>query len=121
MVAAGEIVSVPLPPTVPPDQVVVVAPVRLTLALPLRTPPCMARVGIDCAPVLLKVNVPPEMVRFAESVPANVLLPLKTASVPEPVMLEAASKVRVSLEERPSVVPFATVKVAPLLVSAAPW
>src|ERR1044071_3356138 len=119
MVEVAEIVSVPLPATLPPDHVIVVAPVTLTLALPFSVPPCIASVGIDCAAALLIVKVPPPTVRFVEIVPANVAVPLYTVSVPAPVMLEAASKVRASLELNSRVVPPATVNVPPLLAAEA--
>src|ERR1043165_8467669 len=108
-------VNCPLPPSVPPLQLLV-APVRAMGAVPLRTPPCRVNVGIDCVEALLIVNVPPTTVRFAEMVPVRVLVPLLNCMVPAPLKVDAASKVRVSLEEKSMTAPPAALKVAPLLV-----
>ena len=89
-------VSVPLPPMVPLLHVEA-APVRPTFAVPLSVPPCMVRVGMLSVPALLRVSVPPLMRIDGVTLPATVFVPLETSSVPEPLMLEAASKVPVSL------------------------
>src|SRR6266481_1061747 len=94
VVVAG-MVKVPLPASVPPVQVMVV-PVRLMEAEPLSVPPPNARVGIDCAAALLSVSVPPEILMGVEMVPENVLVPPCHCVVPAPLMVVAASKVRVS-------------------------
>jgi hypothetical protein len=59
--------------------------------VPLSVPPDIVRIGIDCAAALLSVSVPPAMVSFEVSVPAKVLVPACTCSVPAPEMVEAAS------------------------------
>src|ERR1043165_2100898 len=90
-------VNWPLPLRVPPLQLLA-APVRVRGAVPLRVPPCRVSVGLDCVEALLIVKVPPATVRFAEMVPATVLVPLLICMVPAPLNVDAASKVRVSLE-----------------------
>src|ERR1051326_829619 len=83
IVDAGEIVSVPLPETTPPLQVMA-APVTVTLAVPPKVPPVMARVGIDCAEPLLTFSVPPATEKKLLPVPALFLIVplLVTAVVP---------------------------------------
>src|SRR5437868_9955590 len=85
--------SVPLPPMVPPLQVMA-ALVRLMFAVPLSVPPCMVRVGMKSVPSRLGVCVPQLMRIDGVTLPATVFVPLETSSVPEPLMLEAASKLR---------------------------
>src|SRR5437763_14317289 len=82
--------SAPLPPTVPPVQVIAAA-VRLMAALPFSVPPCIVSAGIVCVAALLSVSVPPFINRFVESVPLKVFVPLLTWNVPAPVTDEAAS------------------------------
>src|SRR5438105_4406186 len=96
MVVAAGIDNVPLPESVPPvhDSDV---PVMLTLAVPLRVPPAMSSVGIDCGEALLTVSVPPERVTFEEIVPLTVLVPETCWYVPAPLIELAASNVRLSL------------------------
>src|SRR5438874_9370449 len=87
-------VSVPLPPMVPLPQVIA-APVRLIAAVPLIVPLLMVRVGIDCVAALLSVNVPPLATTGAVIVPANVLVPPCQSTEPGPLIVVAASNVRV--------------------------
>jgi hypothetical protein len=82
--------SVPLPPRVPAVQVME-APVRLIVAVPPSVPPASASVGIDCAAALFTAKVPAVSVSGVVMVPANVLVPFCTASVPVPEIVEAAS------------------------------
>src|SRR5437588_1968120 len=89
-------VSVPLPPRVPPVHVDA-APVRLTLPVPLNVPPCILREGMDCALALLMLSAPPDVRTGVAMLPVKVVAALDDCSVPAPVMVEAASKVRVSL------------------------
>src|ERR1051326_109768 len=102
--------SVPLPPTTPEVQVID-APVRLIGAVPSCVPPCIASVGTERAEALLRVSVPPVRTRsptltmepivvvppLARVDPVTVLLPEFHCTVPAPLMLDVASKVRVSL------------------------
>src|SRR5436190_5812771 len=117
MVVPEGMVSVPLPPMVPPDQFIA-APVRLTFPVPLNVPPLMVRVGIDCALGLLMLSVPLDMRTAVDSVPLMLFVPLLHCSVPAPEMLDAASKVRVSLLANVNVAPEETLNVAPVLVVA---
>src|SRR5947209_18215780 len=82
--------SVPVPPMVPPLQVMA-ALVRLMFAVPLSVPPCMVRVGVVSVLALLGGRVAPMMKIDVETAPAAVDVPDWTFSVPAPVMEEAAS------------------------------
>src|SRR6266851_5175635 len=117
MVVVAGIDSVPLPPIVPPLQVMA-APVRLIAAEPFSVPPYMARVGIVCVAALFTVKVPPETPRGVDMVPETVLVPDCHWTVPAPEMVDAASNVRVSLVLKFIAVLAATLNVAPVLVTA---
>src|SRR5437763_4932709 len=82
--------SVPLPPMVPPLQVMA-ALVRLTFAVPLSVPPCMVRVGMLNVLALLSVSVPLLMTIDVETLPATVVVPALVLRVPAPVIDDAAS------------------------------
>src|SRR5947207_675841 len=96
MTVPAGMVSVPLPLNVPPDHVDA-GPVRLSEPLPLSVPPVMVSTGTDCAAALLSVKVPPLIVVFTEYEPLKVLVPPCHATVPGPLIVVAASNVRVSL------------------------
>src|SRR5438876_3153 len=117
MVVAAGMVSAPLPAIVPLLQVMA-EPVKLMAAEPLSVPPLMVRVGIDCPAALLTVRVPPLTTMPAEIVPVTVLEPPDHCTVPAPLIVEAASKVRVSPVLKDKVAPLEALKVAPVLVTA---
>src|SRR2546423_6167581 len=118
MTVDAGIFSAPLPPMMPPVQVIALA-VRLIGEVPLSGRPCMERVGIDCAAALFIVSVPPMTASGLAIVPAKVLVPLCHCTDPAPVKLEAASNVRVSLVLKLRMAPEAILNVAPLLVTPA--
>src|SRR5205085_94524 len=111
-------VSVPLPPMVPLPQFIA-APVRLIAAVPLIVPLIIVSVGSDCVAALLSVSVPPLIVVGAESVPANVLVPPCHTTLPGPLIVVAASNVRVSPVLKFNAAPELALNVAPVLVTAA--
>src|SRR5437667_11323345 len=89
MVVAPGMESVPLPPMVPPLQVIAVE-VRLMFAVPLRVPPFIVSVGTLRVPALLSVRVPPDMVIEVERLLLTVLVPALHCSVPAPLVTEEA-------------------------------
>src|SRR5947209_11951259 len=104
MVVPAGMVSVPLPELALPLQVID-APVRLTAAVPLNVPPESVRVGSVCAAALLMESVPLATVIGVVIVPVTVFVPDCHSTEPAPLMMVAASKVRVSLVLKLSVVP----------------
>src|SRR5476651_1440538 len=103
-VTPAAIVNEPLPLIVPAFHAD--APPTVTAALPFNVPPLViVSAGSVCAALLLIVNVPDVIRTGAVTVPRMTLVPPCVCRVPAPLIVDAASNVRESFDDRDIVAP----------------